>query len=78
MATETFFDESTAQSRIKVTIVHAYFWAWVKVIVATQKKWKHENRIAYIDLFAGPGRYKDGTKSTPILILETAIAAPDV
>ena len=23
-------------------------------------------KIAYIDLFAGPGRYKDGTKSTPL------------
>lgn len=30
-------------------------------------------KIAYLDLFAGPGRYKDGTKSTPLLILEKAI-----
>lgn len=35
-------------------------------------------RIAYIDLFAGPGRYKDQTKSTPILVLETAIADPEM
>ena len=28
------------------------------------------------DLFAGPGRYKDGSKSTPILILEEAIKDP--
>ncbi len=34
--------------------------------------------IAYIDLFAGPGRYKDGTKSTPLLVLESAIADPDM
>jgi three-Cys-motif partner protein len=33
-------------------------------------------RIAYIDLFAGPGRYTDGSKSTPVLILERAIADP--
>ena len=33
-----------------------------------------DNRIAYIDLFAGPGRYNDGTKSTPLLVLENAIA----
>jgi three-Cys-motif partner protein len=28
------------------------------------------------DLFAGPGRYKDGSKSTPLLVLEQAIADP--
>ena len=29
-------------------------------------------------MFAGPGRYEDGTKSTPLLILERAIADPDM
>jgi three-Cys-motif partner protein len=78
MAGDTFFEESTAQSRIKATIVKDYFWAWVKVIVAAQRKWKKGERVAYIDLFAGPGRYKDGTKSTPLLVLESAIADPDL
>ncbi len=31
-------------------------------------------RLAYIDMYAGPGRYKDGSKSTPLLVLEHAIA----
>jgi len=78
MPNDKFFDESTAQSRIKATIVRDYFWAWVKVIVSTQKKWKRGDRIAYIDLFAGPGRYNDGTKSTPLLVLESAIADTDM
>lgn len=30
--------------------------------------------IGYLDLFAGPGLYKDGTESTPITILRKAIA----
>ncbi|GAA5534642.1 hypothetical protein Dalu01_03053 [Deinococcus aluminii] len=34
-------------------------------------------RIAYIDLFAGPGRYKNGKSSTPLLILESAIRDSD-
>jgi len=34
--------------------------------------------LAYIDLFAGPGRYKDGAKSTPILVLEKAIEEGDL
>lgn len=72
MDTEAFFDESREQSQIKARIVAKYFWAWAKVIMATAKK--VGNRIAYIDLFAGPGRYKDGTLSTPLLVLQQAIA----
>jgi three-Cys-motif partner protein len=71
MSTETFFEESREQSIVKATIVHKYFWAWAKVIIPTAQKGR--GKIAYIDLFSGPGRYKDGTKSTPLLILEKAI-----
>ena len=53
-----------------------YFWAWAKVVIPTTKL--RGNKIAYIDLFAGPGRYKDGTKSTPLLILEKAIQDADM
>jgi three-Cys-motif partner protein len=78
LSSNSFFDESTAQSRIKAAIVRDYFWAWAKIVVGVQKKWQRGERIAYIDLFAGPGRYKDGTKSTPLLILETAVADPEM
>ena len=76
MTTESFFDESSEQSRIKATIVRDYFWAWAKVILPSVKK--RGGRIAYIDLFAGKGRYKDGTKSTPLLVLERAITDSDM
>ncbi len=69
-----FFDELKEQSKIKAEIVSKYFWAWAKVIKKTVEK-KNTN-IAYIDLFAGPGRYKDGAKSTPILVLERAVDDP--
>jgi len=71
-----FFDESKEQSEVKAAIVAKYFWAWANVIKPTAKK-KGSN-IAYIDLFAGPGRYKDGTKSTPLLVLEKAIEDADL
>jgi len=71
--TEGFFGESTEQSRVKAAIVRDYFWAWAKIILK-----KRPGRIAYVDLFAGPGRYKDGTKSTPLLVLEKAIADADM
>jgi three-Cys-motif partner protein len=76
MPTDHFFDESREQSIIKTAIVSKYFWAWAKVIMPTAKK--SPGRIAYIDLFAGPGRYKDGTKSTPVVILEKAIQDADM
>jgi three-Cys-motif partner protein len=75
MADTTFFDESREQSRIKSRIVTKYFWAWAKVMISAAKG--RENRIAYMDLFAGPGRYSDGTLSTPVTVLQTAIAEAD-
>ncbi|MBN2296597.1 MAG: three-Cys-motif partner protein TcmP [Pirellulales bacterium] len=73
MAANSFFDEQTEQSEIKAMIVSKYFSAWANVIIGTQNRYGKGNRIGYIDLFAGPGRYKDGSKSTPLLILEQAI-----
>lgn len=74
MGNGNFFDESLEQSQVKATIVAKYFWAWAKVILGALKG--SDKKIAYIDLFAGAGRYKDGTKSTPLLILEKAIQDP--
>ncbi|MEB3220107.1 MAG: three-Cys-motif partner protein TcmP [Nostocales cyanobacterium 94392] len=78
MANASFFDEQKEQSLIKARIVEKYFWAWAKVMIGTINRWQHDKRIAYIDLFAGPGRYKDGSKSTPIKVLETALSEPDM
>jgi three-Cys-motif partner protein len=68
MPPHQFFNETEEQSVVKAAIVAKYFWAWAKIIMS------RAGQIAYIDLFAGPGRYADGTKSTPLLILEQAIA----
>lgn len=81
MSGNSFFDEQKEQSLIKARIVEKYFWVWAKIIISTIKVSRRptsEPRIAYIDLFAGAGRYKDGSKSTPIKVLETAISDPDM
>lgn len=54
---EDFFEEQSEQSQVKAAIVSKYFWAWAKIIIAVQQKGGRDQRIAYIDLFAGPGRY---------------------
>lgn len=62
-----FFEKQKEQSHIKSEIVKKYFWAWGKIIGCRAPK------IAYIDLYSGPGIYKDGSKSTPVLVLENAL-----
>jgi len=70
---QTFFEKPLQQSKIKSQIVAKYFPTWAKIIQKYAK-----DKIAYIDLFAGPGIYKDGTESTPILILKKAISIPNI
>lgn len=78
MANEDFFDEQTIKSEVKTEIVRKYFWAWAKVISKQVKKFGRGDKIGYVDLFAGPGKYKDGSKSTPIHILEGAIREEEI
>lgn len=76
---DSFFEEQSEQSQIKAAIVADYFWAWASVIIRVQKRYpQHQQRIAYIDLFAGPGRYQSGAASTPLLIMERAVQDPDI
>jgi three-Cys-motif partner protein len=81
MSNDSFFDEPKEQSLVKARIVEKYFSAWAIAMIGDIEKRKSQGkmvdeRIAYIDLFAGPGRYENGSKSTPIKVLEIAIANP--
>ncbi len=78
MPDNNFFDVSKEQSRVKAAIVTKYFEVWANVMIGTQDQYggRYGKRILYLDLFAGPGRYADGTTSTPLLILEIAINHP--
>jgi three-Cys-motif partner protein len=67
--TKTLFEEQSEESRIKAEIVEKYFYAWSRVIAKNSR----EKTISYIDLFAGPGRYKDGSASVPVMITQRAI-----
>jgi three-Cys-motif partner protein len=64
---EGFFDEPSSSSLIKQRFAVDYFMSWTNVLA--------RNRIVgYADLFAGPGLYKNGDKSVPVLIAERVIA----
>lgn len=68
-----FFEEPLEQSKVKSQIVSEYFQAWAKIILSNT-----QGDAAYIDLFSGPGRYKDGAESTPILVLKAVIANDNI
>lgn len=64
-----FFSEQREQSKVKTAILMKYFDAWSKVMIPRSRY----KKLGYIDLFSGPGKYEDGNKSTPLLILEKCI-----
>jgi three-Cys-motif partner protein len=67
MSREDFFTTPEPQSRIKTELVTKYFEAWADVILP-----RASGSIAYVDLFSGPGKFEDGSDSTPLRILNHA------
>jgi three-Cys-motif partner protein len=76
MADVTFFDTPTIASRIKQRIVSKYVAGWANIVLPQARA--HEGRIMYVDLFCGPGQYRDGTPSIPLLIVEHAVNTPSL
>lgn len=72
MTNNDFFDETSDESQVKKAIVAKYFRGWSYVMVSSVKK-RNGSKIGYVDLFSGPGKYNDGTPSTPLTIINTAI-----
>ncbi|UYZ62034.1 three-Cys-motif partner protein TcmP [Hymenobacter weizhouensis] len=78
-STEDFFDEQTERSLVKSTIVAKYLYVWAKIIIPQVKNRAHPPKFAaYVDLFAGQGRYSNGQESTPLLVLRRAIEEADL
>src|SRR4051794_33191085 len=77
MATdEEFFEEQSDASAVKARIIGNFFSSWANIILPTARA--KGQKIAYIDLYCGPGRYGDNQKSTPLLVLEKAVAKPEL
>jgi three-Cys-motif partner protein len=71
-----FFESASKQSVVKSKIVSKYFYAWAKIMATNLRPpVKH---IFYIDLFAGRGKYDDGTLSTPLRVLKSGIRDDDI
>lgn len=73
-STADFFEKPTAASLAKTRIVSKYFASWANVMKGNARPQRNQKLpwFAYIDLYAGPGRYNDRTPSTPLKVLEHA------
>ena len=65
--TDGFFETQSEKSFVKSIIVTEFFKVYFSIINHAG----FSDDIYYIDLFSGPGKYKDGTYSTPLLLLDT-------
>jgi three-Cys-motif partner protein len=63
--TDEFWDEQSEKSAIKTAIVANFFDTYIRIIT---NRFSSVKQIYYIDLFSGPGRYKDGKESTPLQV----------
>ncbi|MDA1050939.1 MAG: three-Cys-motif partner protein TcmP [Planctomycetota bacterium] len=76
---DEFYKEQKEHSYIKSCIVSDYFWAWANVMIGVQNRYANRpKRLAYIDLFCGPGKYDDGTDSTPLMIMRRVLNRPEL
>lgn len=71
-----FFEAASPQNIIKTKLVAKYFGGWATLLLTRLNR--PEERLAYVDLFAGRGRFEDGRESTPLWILNYAIARPEL
>jgi three-Cys-motif partner protein len=69
--TDDFFDEQEEQSAVKTAIVAKYIRAWSTIMIDRAKA----RRVGYVDFYSGPGRFEDGSPSTPLLVLQEAITS---
>lgn len=74
MAGDEFFDAPEAQNVVKSIIVAKYFDSWSTIMLTRSNV--SGGRIAYVDLFSGPGKFEDGSLSTPFKVLLQAINDP--
>lgn len=65
--TTDFFDKRSHSSALKAHIVVKYLVAWGRVVAS-----RASEHAVYFDPFCGRGAYKDGSRSTPLLVIEAA------
>ncbi len=66
---DNFFEKQTRSSKIKALIVSEYFPKYCTILNTKGI----QNKIRFVDLYAGPGIYEDGNISTPIYVAQACL-----
>ena len=74
--TSDFFTTQRDTSEIKSQILNDFFREWCNAILQGQR-YKSNHALAYIDLYAGEGKYEKGNAATPVKILNSIFGATD-
>ena len=69
----TFFASRTLRSRIKSFVVGNYYREWGHIIAYGRRN--GGGVLGYVDLFAGPGIYEDGSESTPLMVVRKTLGS---
>ncbi|MCC7209288.1 MAG: three-Cys-motif partner protein TcmP [Anaerolineae bacterium] len=64
------FTETREQARIKAELVASYLWAWGKARLAVARK--PDACVGYFDVYAGPGRADEASRTAPLTVLARA------
>jgi three-Cys-motif partner protein len=72
MTADAFFNSQSPESAAKTDIVANFFAAWLNIIGSFDR---YRGRLAYMELFAGPGKFADGSTSTPLHVLNTILGS---
>jgi three-Cys-motif partner protein len=65
--------EASPHTLAKLEIIERYLYLWFTIVGSNS----NNQRLAYIDGFAGPGRYTNTDKSSPLIALQAAKKALD-
>lgn len=66
-----FFNNLDDESLAKQIFTAYYFDVYLRIIEATKNKYHNNNRVVYLDFFAGPGMTNDGLELTPLKVVES-------
>jgi three-Cys-motif partner protein len=72
-ATDPFFVSKNAAAVLKHAVLEQYLVPFASKI----GKYASDKRVVYVDGYAGPGRYADGTEGSPALVLSKAASVAD-
>lgn len=63
--------EAEPHTIAKIQILQSYFYVWVAIF---GRSWRGQD-LLYVDGFAGPGKYKNYDKGSPVAAIEAAVSA---